>query len=365
MQYVFILGRNPNLSVAEILAVLPKSQIINRNDSFLILETKKTLDCNWLLDQLGGTIKIGQIIAQNVDWQIIIDDLLAQKVTGKLNFGLSYYLCQPQRTGLEIKKILQQAGVKSRLVTSREAALSSVVVTKNKCQEFLILQNQLLAKTCSVQKFEDYSQRDFGRPARDTFSGTLPPKLAKIMINLAQVPQSATILDPFCGSGTILQEALVLGYQQVVGTDNSAKAIAETKRNLAWLVNNYPAVSKDFQVQLVDVRSLSQTIKTADAIVAEPYLGPALRGHESLAQVKIIIEQLEDLYLDAFSEFARVLDTGGRVVIVFPYFTKHKLTLEILSNIEELGFTKISPDDLVYSRPNQQVWREVLVFTKD
>ena len=56
MQYVFILGHNPELSVAEIKAVLPQAMFIEQTSSFLILENPK-ISCGQLLDQLGGTIK--------------------------------------------------------------------------------------------------------------------------------------------------------------------------------------------------------------------------------------------------------------------------------------------------------------------
>jgi hypothetical protein len=38
----------------------------------------------------------------------------------------------------------------------------------------------------ALQDFESYSKRDYGRPARDPRTGSLPPKLAQILINLAE-----------------------------------------------------------------------------------------------------------------------------------------------------------------------------------
>ena len=87
-----------------------------------------------------------------------------------------------------------------------------------------------LAQTEAVQPFEQFSARDFGRPGRDDLSGMLPPKLAIIMINLAQTPLNSILLDPFCGSGTILSEAVLLGYTNLIGTDISEKAIADSKK---------------------------------------------------------------------------------------------------------------------------------------
>ena len=91
-----------------------------------------------------------------------------------------------------------------------------------------------------MQPFKDLSRLDFGRPARDDFSGMLPPKLAQIMINLAQVQNpEALIIDPFCGSGTILSEALLMGYKDLLGSDISPKAIADTYKNISWIKDLY------------------------------------------------------------------------------------------------------------------------------
>ena len=51
--------------------------------------------------------------------------------------------------------------------------------------------------------------------------------------------EKGLILDPFCGSGTVLQEALLMGFTQVAGTDLSPKAITDTKENIAWIKEKY------------------------------------------------------------------------------------------------------------------------------
>src|SRR3989344_4795247 len=124
MKYIFILGHNPKLSIAEILAVLPQATIIEETASFLIVENKE-FDGAEMLRRLGGTVE------------------------------LSYYDCKPDNLGMEIKKELKDSGVSCRLVTGKDQALSSVIVAKNKCEEFLILGKKWLGKTCAVQEFED------------------------------------------------------------------------------------------------------------------------------------------------------------------------------------------------------------------
>ena len=352
------------MSAAEILAVLPKAKLVTQADSFLILENTK-VDCQELLRQLGGTIKVGEVLSSKIDKEIMVEKLKKIKVSNKLKFGLSYYNCPKDKLGMEIKTELKKAGISCRLVTSRDKALSSVVVTKNKVNDFLILGNQYLAQTCAVQEFEEYSKRDYGRPVRDMASGSMPPKLAKIMINLAQVKNSAIIVDPFCGSGTILQEAMLLGYPNVIGCDISAKAIQDTKNNLRWLGKTHELKTRSFHLYNVNVKQLSQTVPQADAIVSEPYLGPTIRENEKPERIEKIVQELSQLYLEAFAEFKKILTNNGKIVIVFPSFRIDKKIYElaITEEIKKLGFSQLTDDKLIYSRQGQKIYRNIKVFT--
>jgi len=360
MQYVFILGHNPKLSVAEILALLPNAKIIKETDSFLILENDE-INCDDFLNRLGGTIKIGRVISDKIDDKLIIETLKQVQGDSKIKFGLSYYDCKLNNLGLEIKKELKTLGINSRLVTSKDKALSSVIVTKNKVNEFLILGNEYLAETCAVQDFKGYGKRDFGRPVRDMLSGSMPPKLAKIMINLTQAPKGTTLLDPFCGSGTLLQEALLLGYK-VIGTDLSVKAIKDSKENLAWFEKEFKL--NKYKILLSDVIDLSKNIKSVDAIVTEPYLGPPLKGNETEKKIKDIISELSTLYIEAFGEFKKVLSRDGKIAIVIPAFRvgKEILELPIIEQIKNMGFIQVNRDKLIYSREGQKVWRQIYIF---
>ncbi len=61
---------------------------------------------------------------------------------------------------------------------------------------------------------------------------TLPAKLSRVMVNLAAVPRSMEIVDPFCGSGSILLEAAKLGHP-VIGYDIDKKAVAAAQQKLS------------------------------------------------------------------------------------------------------------------------------------
>lgn len=67
MRHFFILGRNPNLSLAELNAVLLEQCSIQfHGGSVAIVECPSIIDSQTLMKRLGGTIKIGKVEIKNV-----------------------------------------------------------------------------------------------------------------------------------------------------------------------------------------------------------------------------------------------------------------------------------------------------------
>lgn len=213
--------------------------------------------------------------------------------------------------------------------------------------------------------------------------GLMPPKLAKIMLNLARADKHDTLLDPFCGFATILEEAMLWGYKNLIGSDINAETLAGAKENLEWLVKNYQLPTTKYQLTECDARRLSQKFSphSIDAIITEPYLGPPLRGKETPEKIQKIIKELSNLYLTSFREFKKIIKPSGRVVILFPVFhtEKQNFFLPILDEIKKIGFNvadplpkdfkkynfiKITPrNSILYFRPDQLVWREIFIFS--
>lgn len=393
MRYFFVLGTNTNLSVAELAAVLDFKETRLLAADFLVVSSEREINAPELIKRLGGIIKIGRLVSETPagDNQKLEEELKkivgvkqSKNSGGKFNFGLSEYGRQgfnKNDLGLKLKKYFSDKQISSRFVVSREKTLSSVVVTQNKLLtrgiEIILAtdgNNILIGETLTVQPFKDLSRRDFGRPARDDLSGMLPPKLAQIMINLAQLTtEEVVIIDPFCGSGTILSEALLLGYKNLFGSDISLKAVEDTRKNISWLKELYKI--SDFKLKLFvkKVEGLSKFIKadSIDAVITEPYLGPQRGRIEFLA----IIRNLEDLYSLALEEFRKVLKPGGRVVMIWPlYYGQKPMSpdydgFQILNMIPEKlrdseFIKKNNRETIIYGRPGQKVYREVVVLEK-
>ncbi|KKR99896.1 MAG: hypothetical protein UU49_C0002G0010 [Candidatus Magasanikbacteria bacterium GW2011_GWC2_41_17] len=385
MQYIFILGREPELSTAEIFSLFKRLKIEYKVSFFqketLILDIIEKMDTAKVMAQLGGTIKIAEVKKQfgkieSIDFKKEILNLIKEKITDKkIFFGISAYIGKFPTLGLQIKKELANQEIKARFVSSREKVLSSVVVKTNKLLnenglEIIIAgdKNQIwIGRTLIIQPFAEFSERDYGRPGRDKFSGMLPPKLAKILVNLAEISQDAVILDPFCGSGTILTEAMLMEYVNVLGSDNSDKAIADAQKNIDWLKLKNCKLTKCNAVLL----SKCFPANSVDAIITEPFLGPPLRDRETKENIQKIIDGLTQLYYASLNEFAKVLKPNGVIIMIWPVLQQRfflplleKMTIMNL-RIESLfppAFQqfKTQRQTLIYARPDQKVGREII-----
>ncbi len=383
MNYFFILGSHPALSLTELEARLPgRWQVVNDNLALVSQTAELSAD---LLEYLGGTIKFGRVIGQLKQLneeaaQVIAEQLLAIAAADKkICFGLSNYDRRPlsRDLGIKIKRSIQDAGRSARWVISREAALSSVVVEQNHLLASggeIVLWRQdncwQWGVTMAVQPFKSLSARDYGRPARDDQSGMLPPKLAQIMLNLADFEPGDSVLDPFCGSGTVLQEAALMKAGRIIGLDNSGVAVANSQINWQWLANRW-AVEVEPEIGLADARQASAELagQRIQRIVTEPYLGPQ-RGRRNFA---VIAQELNQLYSQALVDWQKIIAPSGRVVMIWPVFIDGQHQQLVRPNIagwRKVEYSRLARQvwpkqytldgNLLYGRPGQAVWRAIV-----
>jgi tRNA G10 N-methylase Trm11 len=162
------------------------------------------------------------------------------------------------------------------------------------------------------------------------------------MINLASCKANMTLLDPFCGVGTILQEAL-LTNAKVIGLDWNPWCVNASQTNLQWLTKEYKLKNPDYTILHGDARHLTDLLheEKIDCIVTEPDLGPALRQVPTTPYAKRIIEKLKPLYFDFIREAYTVLKRNGRLVIVTPYIKTRSgepVTMHIQQKAKDAGF---------------------------
>lgn len=377
----FVLGTHPELSLAEIEAVTSSNPTQVGDTIALTVD----FDAEALQESLAGAIKIGRIIGKlqhGLEKHEIAEKLAVSvpETDGKLHLGISIYqgedkqesnrlIKRREQIGLELKKLLKAEGRSVRYVSSKEPELSSVIVRTNKLIktgiEFVLIPTKdalLVGITETAQDFSAWSDRDFGRPARDAKSGMLPPKLARMLVNIAVGTKDIhelTLLDPFCGSGTVLMEASLLGIANLIGSDISEKAIQDTHENLEWMQKG------DIPLVVSDARDLEQHISSpVDVIVGETFLGPPLKGNESIDQLRQNGDALMAMYEVSFKTLYRILKNKGSMIIAFPAF-RHRndlIRLPLQKMLESLDF-KIEKTFL-YEREGQKVAREIIQMKK-
>lgn len=371
MKYAFELGHQPHISQAEIETVLTdtldiKHTVIKKENTFLLVEIHDSFSASELMRRLGGTISINEYMGNASHAVETIADHLESE-TGKINFSVKG---GNKKLGLEIKKELKARGKSVRYVEPKNTA----TIIHNKLVEsksnFTTIGNELYV-TLAVQDIEQFTERDYGRPQADDKSGMLPPKLARIMINLTGADTDTTIIDPFCGSGTVLIEAIDIGFTNVIGNDISKKAVSDTQKNIQWFLEKQKK-KISYQVHALDAAHIHSKVaaQSVDAIVSEPFLGKPLNGRETKQFILNQTHELADMYIESFKSFSKILKKNGVVVFIIPEFkynNKEWITIPCIPQIQKIGFTLVpmgGNDSLLYHRPEQFLGRRVYKFEK-
>lgn len=287
----------------------------------------------------------------------------------------------------------------------------------------------LIARTVAVQDIDSYTLRDRGRPKRDARVGMLPPKLAQIIINLAtgqqasrssakaklqtsssgafsslehagsgtevqrestaekkcaraeeasgvassagqQASHSEVLLDPFCGTGVTLQEALLMGYS-VYGTDLEPRMIAYSQDNIDWLTEGRKiSAEQSCALEVGDATTFTWQ-EPVDIVAGEAYLGlpfTKMPDHRTLEQnVSDVNTILKKFLTNIYAQ----LKSGARLCLAVPAWQTKPHTfrhLPLLDSLEEIGynrveFERVRTKDLIYYRDDQIVARQLLVLT--
>jgi tRNA G10 N-methylase Trm11 len=388
---LFISGKNWKLSLAELTAYL-KAREVKFNVEFFSKEFftftfENDFNASTIPD-LGGTIKVGEkktsisteiikeaFLEKNKKAQSKITETLASsslveeinKFAEKLFFGVSVYCTENsfrpfsgiiQRfVGSAIKDELKGFGKKSKFMgfsKDRKAAqLSHVEVLKknlveNKSEVLLCIgkEETWVAQTVAVHNPFEFQKRDVYKPVQRKIFG-MPPRIARIMVNLSSCTPGKVLLDPFCGVGTVLQEAL-LERANVVGVDVNPWCVKASNENLEWIKREYNLENAEFRVLQGDVGRLAEKVgqETVDCIVTEPDLGPALRQVPTGPYAQKIIEKLTPLFFSLAEQTYRVLKENGRLVLVTPYIitrSGQSVTMPLGRKLEKIGFKLVQP----------------------
>lgn len=376
--YLFQLGSMHALCWSELLTFFPEAKRLNQ--SVALVSTNFPLELKPLLATMGGVIKIAQVWqslpqADNDQLQEVIIKYLQNLAGEKIYFALG----ELGRDHLEpldviaIKKQLKATGKKVRFADAKRWGVSAaVLLNRAQLQEIIIAQGEkeiMLATTKAVQDIDEWTRRDRAKPYANHKKGMLPPKLARQMLNLAKLPNDASIYDPFCGTGTILLEALLDPHcAHIHGSDLDPRAVAGSQANVAWLKDTSQLLLARAEASVNIFASNATTTSKAqlqnqllDAIISEPFLGKQTPSEKDLPN---IFRGLEKLYYGCFKNWRSLLKANSSVVIVFPRAQSAHTTFSLdglLDKLQAIGYTKRS-ENLEYARPGALIKREICVF---
>lgn len=426
--YIAILGRQPSIGMAELerrfgdVRWFSDQSAVVKSDSFDIESLGGTLKAGRVVAEVPGadwrraSMKLVQAYTQA--WT----DTEGKVTVGLSAYGFNVTSREVQKTGIVLKGKLKAKGVSLRLIPNAEPALNTATSHHNKLGlsdnkvELLIVRAKngkvIIAESVGAQNITALARRDQERPKRDAFVGMLPPKLAQIMINLTGLsPQQAsysdldsrkhlqpeieperepdlnsgvkpftgiensnsdhsfTLLDPFCGTGVLLQEALLLGYN-VYGTDLSDKMIDYSRINLDW-IKTISHAEGSFTLEQGDAMK-AQWHQPINAVACETYLGQPFSAPPSPSKLIEVRGNCDHIISDFLKNIGKQLQPDTPLCVAVPAWRSSKGSfthLPLIKNLAQLGYDHVElknvrSEDLLYYREDQVVARELLILTK-
>ena len=393
MKYVAIAGRQPLISLAEIQALYDKAaRLVGKKLVFFEVEDTGSVEVVPNINRLGGSLKLGRFF--DTDFGKLAKFLAAAHPEGKITLGISDFSKQKKsglakQKSMELKRNLARMGRSVRVITSNEPEISSATAHHNQlgekagCFEIFLIDREIYL-SLGTQNITAYTERDQARPARDAKVGMLPPKLAQILINLCgKLPEGARVLDPFCGTGVVLQEAAIMGYVPY-GTDLNGRMVEYSKKNLSWLFNErnqkrFKLLSSLIQKkdQILNVISVGDATSFTwegeiDAVAFEGYLGAPMSKPPVDIKFKTEKAKCREIAMGFLKNITPQIKSGTPVVMALPAWLRENgkyVGLNILDEIQEMGynfekFQDLSQSDLLYYREGQIVAREIIVIRK-
>ena len=387
---IYILGRQPHIGLAELERLYGAQAVTHIAPEIAQVDAEPTER------PIGSAIKAAEELTRfktksfaDVGRQFVPYIKKILPTDGKVTMGISVYNFdatghEVQKLGIILKQSRKKDGLSTRLIPNKEPILNSAQVLHNKLTsshkwELVVVKTfdgeTIVAKTHSVQDITAYTERDRARPKRDAKVGMLPPKLAQTIINLAvgendQQKNSINLLDPFCGTGVILQEALLMGFS-VLGSDIDKRMVDYSEANIHWLHSRFHSLTGT----LVGLRQGDATEfdwkGLPDVIAGETYLGRPLSVEPDEETLRKIIYDCNTIHKKFLKNVATQTKSGVSLCLAVPAWHVRNTVyhMPVLDDLENLGynrldFTHASHKDLIYYREGQIVGRELLVLTR-
>ncbi len=432
---LYVFGRNPELSLAELISCYnAKNESINasditKNGALVALNKEDGKENNKSLSSInlkiqGSLLKRAQPILfisnEVLDVSQINPKGLVKELYPYFNqnvfmeeksyWGLSIYNTNRNGDWKEIYNLFQDSIKKTiKKIKIKRAyfrkPLENYQTSPIQMQKKEIIQSGfeiilwlhkdglIVARTEDVIDIEDYDNRDKKRPQRRPLF-QIGLALARSMINLVSLEQDnhdKTIYDPFCGIGTIPEEAFLMGLN-ALGSDVDNECIGFSHQNLkvyekwanqkerqVWAGQGADSVNEPespyfFKMDISNPKD-SRIKDFNGCIVTEPDLLEPLTDYPSYAYAKDLREKFIRNYHNYLRGLTQILHVGQYAVMVFPKIhmeNDERLGLPLEHILEEHGFelSYYSLNNLkvvgvfVHSWKDPFIEREIAVFKK-
>ncbi|MEK6941160.1 MAG: DNA methyltransferase [Nanoarchaeota archaeon] len=356
-EYLFVMGRDPQLSIIELVSYLEARKIQFRVRDYtaeVSLIEAPSLNIASIIKELGGTTKIG----------VIFDLKTAKFLHDKIKYHIESYESDISKFKEELKKVFKEERVRGQFKNIKGPQDLAKHKILHEGFEFLLFKDKVF-KTEAVSNPRSYQDRDL-KPYFDE-KRTTSVRLVRIMINIAGLKPGDTLLDPYCGTGTVMQEAIILGIK-ATGLDLDKLTCEGCKRNLHWIRKKYQLRS-EWHIINKDAKRLATYVDKVDGVVTEPYLGPFLKKLPTYNSAKKLIDKLTKEYHAVLKQIKLV--NQGRTVIVLPVYHTNDgriIKLPFMELLKKEKFKLYHPIKgfeipIKYHPPNTKLGREIYILT--
>ncbi len=288
LYYVLLAGKNIKLAQIEVESLL---NLVSKNFEIRWYSRLGLIGCSLnpipiLLYRAALVREIGSVLVEDQQSSSLADKLTQNIVEPDVNqqsFSISVHDIDKALPHGEKQRLAESLGKMIQDLTGSSVSLKkpdmpfSVVTTKDV---------SVLGRTHKSSQRKLLEQR---RPSNKPFfhPSMMNSILARVMCNIAEICSGDIILDPFCGGGSILCEASLIGAR-IVGIDLNWKFLKGAKENL--LYQN----TLDFTLVQGDSRYIP--IEHLDCIITDPPYGrtSSTRGSEASALVESLLMHIKD-----------------------------------------------------------------------
>ena len=340
--FFLLSGEHPTLPFSELKSILEadghKYRILERLTQVLRVEANVNSVKSVKFRSAMTRVCCLELFSCNAVLTEILENMRSASLEGFIEQGKSFAArirrirgATPHLVGVELERKL------GKLVLNKVKKTKVNLMTPQKTFFGILTDNRFLFGL----KMAEISPKPFveRRPRKRPFfhPTAMPAKLARCMVNLAQPKVGDLVLDPFCGTASILVEAWLVGCR-VIGFDVQPRMVRGSLQNLL----HYGV--KPEGIAVADARH--PPVAKVDCIVTDPPYGRSATtlGRGTRQVVEDFLSAIEDM-----------LPRGRRICMASPK------SVRIGKIGKELGFEHVE-SHFVYV--HRSLTREIAVFER-